>query len=96
MNYISSEKMRKENIWYESKDKKVKDRKTWAVGTGVLGEAIKKYNISGSALDLGCGNGKTLFSLPNNFLELHGIDILDILSYEAKSKVKFFSADLNF
>ena len=96
MNYISSEKMRKENISYESIDKNVKDRTTWAVGTGVLGEAIKKYNISGSALDLGCGNGKTLLSLPNNFLELHGIDILDILSDEAKAKVKFASADLNF
>lgn len=102
MTYISSEKMRKENISYENIDKNVKDRTTWAVGTGVLNDVIKKYNLlcqggqAGSALDLGCGNGKTLLALQNNFSELHGIDILDILSDEAKAKVKFASADLNF
>ena len=96
MVYISSGQMRKENISYESIDKNVKDRTTWAVGTGVLDEAVKKYNLRGSALDLGCGNGKTLLSLGENFSELHGIDILDILSPEARTKVKFSSADLNF
>lgn len=96
MNYISSEKMREKNISYEDIDKNVKDRVTWAVGTGILNEAVKKYNILGSALDLGCGNGKTLLSLSQNFSELYGIDILDILSREAKGKVKFASADLNF
>lgn len=96
MNYISSEKMREKNISYEDIDKNIKERITWVVGTGVLDEAIKKYNISGAALDLGCGNGKTLLSLPNNFNEIHGVDILDILSPEAKAKVKFSSADLNF
>ncbi|MEK7502865.1 MAG: class I SAM-dependent methyltransferase [Patescibacteria group bacterium] len=96
MTYISSERMREENISYENIDKNVKDRTTWAVGTGVLAETVKKYDISGSALDLGCGNGKTLLSLGENFSELNGIDILDILSPEAKSKVKFASADLNF
>jgi ubiquinone/menaquinone biosynthesis C-methylase UbiE len=96
MTYISSEIMRKENISYENIDKNVKDRTTWVVGTGVLNETVKKYNISGSVLDLGCGNGKTLLSLTQNFSELHGVDILDILSAEAKTKVKFTSADLNF
>lgn len=45
---------------------------------------------------MGCGNGKTLLSLPESFSELHGVDILDILSPEAKTKVKFAPADLNF
>lgn len=96
MTYISSEKMRKENISYEDIDKNVKNRTTWAVGTGILAEAVKKYNVDGSALDLGCGNGKTLLSLPDNFSELHGVDILDILSADAQAKVRFASADLNF
>lgn len=96
MDYVTSEKMREEKISYEDIDKHVKDRTTWAVGKGVLAEAIKKYNLSDSALDLGCGNGKTLLSLPNNFINLYGVDILDILSPEAKTKVKFSSADLNF
>lgn len=96
MAYISSEKMRKENISYEDIDKNVKNRTTWVVGTGVLAEVVKKYNISGFALDLGCGNGKTLLSISDKFSELHGVDILDILSSEAQKKVGFSSADLNF
>lgn len=96
MAYISSEKMRDENISYEDIDKNVKDRTTWVVGTGILDEAVKKYNFAGSALDLGCGNGKTLLALPQSFSELNGVDIFDILSPEAQTKVKFASADLNF
>lgn len=96
MNYISSGKMREENISYEDIDKNVKDRTTWVVGTGVLVDALKQYSIAGSVLDLGCGNGKTLLSLQKSFSQLYGVDILDILSNEAKAKVKFTPADLNF
>lgn len=92
--------MRRENISYENIDKNVKERITWVVGTMILNEAIKKYNFppagGGSALDLGCGNGKTLLALRNNFSKLYGVDILDILSGEAKDRVEFASADLNF
>ncbi len=96
MTYISSEQMRRERIAYDKIDKNVKDRITWAVGGGILDDVINKYNLSGSVLDLGCGNGKTLLSISDKFSELHGVDILDILSPEAQTKVNFSSADLNF
>ncbi len=97
MTYVSSEEMKERGIAYDAIDKHVKDRVTWTVGTGVLGDALKKYKPAGhTVLDIGCSGGTTLKFLKSYFQELYGVDIVDGLSEEMRSQVKFSPADLNF
>jgi len=98
MTYISSEEMKKGGIAYDIIDKHVKNRVTWAVGTGVLGDALKKYKPNGghTVLDIGCSGGTTLKFLKPHFQELYGVDIVDGLSDEMRFQTKFSPLDLNF
>ncbi len=102
MTYVSSEEMKEKGIAYDAIDKHVKNRVTWAVGTGVLGDAIRKYvrrpadSDRHAVLDIGCSGGTTLKFLKPHFRELYGVDIVDGLSDEMRPEVKFSPADLNF
>ncbi len=97
MTYVSSEEMKQKGIAYDAIDKHVKDRVTWAVGTGVLKEALQKYMPTGqSALDIGASGGTTLSFLKPYFKELYATDIVDGLGEDIRQEVKFSTADLNF
>jgi len=48
---------------------------------------IKKYKMSGKALDIGCAFGFLLKRLKNDFTELHGIDISEYAVERAKKEI---------
>ncbi|MFW5803862.1 MAG: class I SAM-dependent methyltransferase [bacterium] len=61
-------------------------------------EVVKKYKISGNALDVGCAFGFLLKRLNPYFDEIHGIDISDFALVQAKKEIptaKLKKVDIN-